>query len=69
RDLTDLIGELDTRSDDFRRRWAAHDVRFHRSGTKRLHHPAVGDLEFTFEAMQLPDSPGGTMYGYTTVPG
>lgn len=69
RDLTDLIGELVTRSDDFRRRWAAHDVRFHRSGTKRLHHPAVGDLEFTFEAMQLPDSPGWTMYGYTTVPG
>lgn len=69
RDLTDLIGELVTRSDDFRRRWAAHDVRFHRSGTKRLHHPAVGDLEFAFEAMQLPDSPGWTMYGYTTVPG
>ncbi len=69
RDLTDLIGELVTRSDDFRRRWAAHDVRFHRSGTKRLHHPAVGDLEFTFEAMQLPDSPGWTMYGYTTVAG
>lgn len=68
-DLTDLVGELVTRSDDFRRRWAAHDVRFHRSGTKRLHHPAVGDLEFTFEAMQLPDSPGWTMYGYTTEPG
>lgn len=69
RDLTDLIGELVTRSDDFRRRWAAHDVHFHRSGTKRLHHPAVGDVEVAFEAMQLPDSPGWTMYGYTTVPG
>lgn len=69
RDLTDLIGELVTRSDDFRRRWAAHDVHFHRSGTKRLHHPEVGDVEVAFEAMQLPDSPGWTMYGYTTVPG
>ncbi len=69
RDLTDLVGELVTRSDDFRRRWAAHDVHFHRSGTKRLHHPAVGDVEVAFEAMQLPDSPGWTMYGYTTVPG
>ncbi|PZF56372.1 transcriptional regulator [Curtobacterium sp. MCSS17_008] len=69
RDLTDLIGELVTRSDDFRRRWAAHDVHFHRSGTKRLHHPAVGDVEVLFEAMHLPDSPGWTMYAYTTVPG
>ncbi|MGN7222446.1 helix-turn-helix transcriptional regulator [Curtobacterium flaccumfaciens] len=69
RDLTNLIGELVTRSDDFRRRWAAHNVHFHRSGTKRLHHPEVGDIEVAFEAMQLPDSPGWTMYGYTTEAG
>ena len=43
--LTDLIGELVTRSDAFRTRWAAHNVRFHRTGVKRLHHPVVGDLE------------------------
>jgi transcriptional regulator with XRE-family HTH domain len=67
--LTDLIGELVTRSDDFRYRWARHDVRFHRAGTKRIHHPAVGDLEFSFEAMELPDSPGLTMYAYTTEAG
>ena len=39
RDLTDLVGELATRSDEFRTRWAAHDVRLHRTGTKLFHHP------------------------------
>ena len=68
-DLTGLIGELVTRSDDFRRRWSAHNVRFHRTGIKRIHHPDVGDLEFIYEAMELPDSPGWTMFGYTTQPG
>ena len=45
--LSDLIGELSTRSDDFRVRWAAHNVRFHRTGIKRMHHPVVGDLELS----------------------
>ncbi|QRY40243.1 helix-turn-helix domain-containing protein [Microbacterium hominis] len=67
--LTDLIGELVTRSDDFRVRWAAHNVRFHRSGTKRIHHPDVGDLTFRFEAMDLPAYPGWEMFAYTTDPG
>jgi len=67
--LTDLIGELVTRSDAFRVRWAAHNVRFHRSGTKRILHPAVGDLEFAFEAMDLPAYPGWEMYAYTAEPG
>ena len=34
RNLQDLIGELSTRSDEFRVRWAAHNVRFHRTGTQ-----------------------------------
>ena len=67
--LTDLIGELVTRSDDFRTRWAAHNVRYHRVGTKRIHHPAVGDLDFAFEAMELPAHPGWEMFAYTTQPG
>ncbi|GHD52537.1 XRE family transcriptional regulator [Mycetocola manganoxydans] len=69
KDLTDLIGELVTRSDAFRQRWAAHDVRFHRSGKKRIHHPDVGDLEFEFEGMELPGTPGWMLYAYTTQPG
>lgn len=67
--LRDLIGELATRSDDFRTRWAAHNVRFHRTGMKRLHHPVVGDLDLSYEAMELPANPGWTMFAYTAEPG
>jgi transcriptional regulator with XRE-family HTH domain len=65
RDLTDLIGELSTRSEIFRTKWAAHNVRFHRTGTKRLHHPEVGDLELSYEAMELSSDPGLTFLAYT----
>ncbi|MBL7499035.1 helix-turn-helix domain-containing protein [Frankia sp. CNm7] len=58
RGLIDLVGELCTRSDAFRVRWAAHDVRLHRTGRKRIHHPAVGDLHLNFEVMELPADPG-----------
>jgi transcriptional regulator with XRE-family HTH domain len=67
--LTDLIGELVTRSDDFRVRWAAHDVRHHRSGRKRIHHPEVGDLDLEYEAMDFPANPEWFMFGYTAEPG
>lgn len=67
--LTDLIGELTTRSPEFTSRWAAHDVRFHRTGRKRLHHPVVGDLELNFEAMTLTSDPDLTMLVYTADPG
>lgn len=53
RDLSDLVGELSTRSDDFRRRWAAHDVRVHSTGVKRVHHPVVGDLDLPYESLPL----------------
>jgi transcriptional regulator with XRE-family HTH domain len=69
RDLTDLVGELATRSDAFRVRWAAHDVRLHRSGTKHFHHPVVGRLDLAFEAMELPADPGLTLTAYTPEPG
>lgn len=48
RDLSDLIGQLSTRSQEFRRRWAADDVRIHTSGVKLLHHPVVGDLDLPY---------------------
>ncbi|MFI7063153.1 helix-turn-helix transcriptional regulator [Kribbella sp. NPDC050124] len=63
--LIELIGELSTRSEDFRVRWAAHNVRFHRTGHKKLHHPAVGDLDLNFEALELPSHPGLTLLVYT----
>ncbi len=67
--VTDLIGELVTRSDAFRTRWAAHDVRQHRTGSKRIHHPDVGDLEFTYEGLEVPGSPGWRFYAYTAAVG
>lgn len=51
RALSGLIGELSTRSDAFRQLWAAHNVRFHRTGLKRFHHPVVGDIALAFEAL------------------
>ena len=69
RALQDLIGELSTRSDEFRVRWAAHDVRFHRTGTKRLHHPIVGGLELSYETLTLDADDGLRLALYTAEAG
>lgn len=68
RELQDLIGELSTRSEDFRRLWGAHDVRYHRTGTKRFHHPLVGELSLDFEAFDVPGDEGQRLYAYTAPP-
>lgn len=67
--LTDLIGELSTRSDDFRVRWAAHPVNLHRAGVKRFRHPLVGDLTLDFERVELPGDPGQKLLLYSAEPG
>jgi hypothetical protein len=67
RSLTDLVGQLATRSDEFRTRWAAHDVRLHHTGVKRFAHPVVGRLDLAFEAMPLPADPGLTLTAYNAV--
>jgi transcriptional regulator with XRE-family HTH domain len=69
RALSDLIGLLSTRSEEFRVRWASHDVRFHRSGTKRLQHPLVGDLTLAYETLELPADPSLTLVTYSAEPG
>ncbi|WP_190814883.1 helix-turn-helix transcriptional regulator [Saccharopolyspora pogona] len=66
--LSDLIGELSTRSEDFRTRWAAHDVRLHRTGVKCFRHPVVGELTLNFEAMQLTTDTSLTLTAYTAQP-
>ncbi len=63
--LIALVGELSTRSELFRQRWASQDVRFHRTGRKRLRHPVVGQLDLDFEAMELPAEPGLQLNIYT----
>jgi transcriptional regulator with XRE-family HTH domain len=69
RQLSDLIGELSTRSDEFRVRWAAHNVRFHRTGTKRIHHPVVGELDLSYESMDLSADDGLSVAIFTAEPG
>jgi len=69
RDLSDLIGALSTRSEEFRARWAAHDVRIHTTGVKLLHHPVVGDLDLPFESFPLASEPSQGLLAYTPEPG
>jgi transcriptional regulator with XRE-family HTH domain len=69
RGLSDLVGELSTQSQEFRTRWAAHNVRFHDTGVKRFHHPVVGDLTLTYEPMQLSADAALTIAAYTTESG
>ena len=68
RALSDLVGALSTRSETFCTRWAAHDVRKHHTGSKRVHHPLVGELTVTYEAMELSADAGLTMFVYAAEP-
>lgn len=67
--LSALVGELATRSDEFRSLWAAHEVRLHFAGTKHFRHPAVGALELSYHSVELPSDPGHTLTIYNAVPG
>jgi len=58
RGLQDLVGELSTRSETFRRLWADHNVRSHGTGTKRFHHPVVGELTLAYEELAITAEPG-----------
>jgi len=67
--LQDLVGELSTQSETFRRLWGAHDVRTHGAGTKRYRHPIVGDVTLAYEELALTAEPGQIMLVYTAEPG
>jgi transcription regulator MmyB-like protein len=69
RALTDLIGELATKSDEFRVLWAAHNVRLQTTGVKRLNHPIVGELELSFERLDVTADPDLMLVVYTAEPG
>ncbi|MEZ0065021.1 transcriptional regulator with XRE-family HTH domain [Streptacidiphilus sp. MAP12-20] len=66
--LQDLVGELSTRSELFRTRWAGHNVRLHRTGVKHLRHPVVGELTLDFDALELPADTGLTLIAYSAEP-
>jgi transcriptional regulator with XRE-family HTH domain len=69
RALTDLVGELSLRSEEFRVRWAAHDVDYYRSGIQSFRHPLAGDLTLSYDALEIPADPGQTIVAYTAEPG
>ncbi|MCF4121709.1 helix-turn-helix transcriptional regulator [Antribacter sp. KLBMP9083] len=69
KELQDLVGELSTRSETFRTLWGAHNVRTHGTGTKRFHHPIVGEVVLTYEELALTAEPGHVLLIYTAEPG
>jgi transcriptional regulator with XRE-family HTH domain len=68
-DLHDLVGELSTRSEEFRSRWARHDVHQHRGGAKQINHPVVGRLDLMYDMLPIAQAPGLSMLVYTAAPG
>jgi hypothetical protein len=68
KDLSDLVGELATRSEAFRIRWGAHDGRLHRGGIKTFNHPVVGYMELAYDSMDLVAAPGLVLTAYTAEP-
>lgn len=69
RDLSDLVGELTMQSPKFTAWWATHNVRQHRSGSKRIRHPLVGELDVDYEVMDVAADDGLTIVVYTAEPG
>jgi transcriptional regulator with XRE-family HTH domain len=69
RELSDLVGELSTQSEEFRGHWATHDVRLHTKGEKRFNHPVVGELELSYNRIDLAADPGLMIFAYTAEPG
>src|SRR4051794_17495835 len=69
RELSDLVGELATQSEEFRGHWAAHNVRLHTKGVKRFNHPIVGELELSFDRLEVMADPGLMIVAYTAEPG
>ncbi|MEU0492266.1 helix-turn-helix transcriptional regulator [Nocardiopsis sp. NPDC006139] len=69
KELHDLVGELSTRSDEFRRLWGAHNVRHHGTGFKTFHHPVVGEMTLAYEGLNMEAEPGLTLTIYAAEPG
>jgi transcriptional regulator with XRE-family HTH domain len=69
RALTSLVGELSMHSQEFRQRWAAHDVEYYRSGSQPFRHPIAGHLDLDYDALEIPADPGLTIIAYSAEPG
>jgi transcriptional regulator with XRE-family HTH domain len=68
-ELAALVGELSVRSPEFAAWWADHDVLQRGHGTKRYHHPTVGELVVAYEALPIADAADQTLFVYTAEPG
>ena len=62
--LTELVGELSLKSEEFRRLWARHDIREKTHGTKRFRHPLVGELTLGYESFTVNGAPGQMLVVY-----
>ncbi|MBO1268996.1 helix-turn-helix transcriptional regulator [Arthrobacter cavernae] len=69
KELHDLVGELSTRSQEFRRLWSSHNVRHHGAGAKVFRHPIVGEMTIAYEGLEMAAEPGLTLTIYSTEPG
>jgi transcriptional regulator with XRE-family HTH domain len=69
RDLSDLVGELSTKSEQFAALWATHNVRLHRSAEKRFNHPLVGHLSLRYDRLAVAADPGLEIFAYMAEPG
>ncbi|MDG6103094.1 transcriptional regulator [Dactylosporangium aurantiacum] len=67
--LTELVGELSLKSDEFRRLWARHDVGVKTAGTKRFAHPMVGELTLSYETFSVNGAPGQELLVYHAASG
>ncbi|SFN68740.1 MULTISPECIES: helix-turn-helix transcriptional regulator [unclassified Streptomyces] len=67
--LSALVGDLSVKSEEFRRLWAAHDIKDKCHGIQRLHHPLVGELDLRLESFHLADDHEQTLATYIAEPG
>ena len=69
RALAALVGELATRSNEFRTWWGSHTVRTHSAGIKRINHPVVGEVALTYQSLTVQATPGLSVMTYLAEPG
>ncbi|MCM2387460.1 helix-turn-helix transcriptional regulator [Streptomyces albipurpureus] len=67
-DLTELIGQLATRSAEFRTRWATNDVRTARAGSKTFRHPLIGEITLPYETLRIDAASNQIISVYTPRP-
>jgi hypothetical protein len=49
-------------------RWAVHDVRRHTTGSKRMRHHVVGEIELNYQSFEIPGEPGLRLSVFTAEP-